>query len=160
MIAATIPEYPEVINFLQTLRAAPWVLTAISPTGEITTITAQDSNAARAFVHRWMDKRNVYYSVNPTRMALNSKAAKTDIAAIEYALADLDPEEGESAGAAKARYLAALETHEPKPTAIVDSGNGIQALWRLAEPSSLLSRKWSRTQTETSRRLSRPRRPL
>jgi putative DNA primase/helicase len=40
--------------------------------------------------------------------------------------------DGESPKAAKARYLAELKTH-PKPTAIVDSGNGLK-LWRLAEP--------------------------
>ena len=34
----------------------------------------------------------------------------------------------------KTRYLKQLEgTFEPKPTAIVNSGNGIQGLWQLAE---------------------------
>ena len=79
-------------------------------------------------------RRNLYYSVNPTRKAITSKAKKTDIAAVEYLLADLDPADGESSEAAKARYLAQLNgSFEPKPTATVDSGNGIQCLWRLTD---------------------------
>ena len=66
---------------------------------------------------------------------LNKKAKKTDIAAIEYALADLDPKDGETSDAAKEQYLSQLEgVFAPKPTAIVDSGNGIQCLWKLKKP--------------------------
>jgi hypothetical protein len=137
MKIATIPEYSEAINFLQMLRAAPWVLTAISPIGEITTTTAQDARAAHTFVHKWIGERNIYYSVNPTRTVKAKKAKKTDVAAIEFALADLDPADGESSEDAKARYLKALDAFKPTPTAIVDSGNGIQALWRLRQPIKL-----------------------
>jgi hypothetical protein len=63
---------------------------------------------------------------------------EADIAAVEYLLADLDPADGETPDAAKARYLDQLNgVFEPKPTAIVDSGNGIQCLWRLTEPVAL-----------------------
>lgn len=132
----------EAIDFLQALRAPPWVLTAINscPSGktpEITTITARNAGEALAFVRRWGAERNLYYSTNPTRTARNKKAAKTDIAAIEFALADLDPADNETPEAAKARYLVALETFKPTPTAVVDSGNGIQLLWRLKEPIKL-----------------------
>ena len=71
---------------------------------------------------------------------MTRKAAKTDIAAIEYLLVDLDPRDDESPEDAKARYLAAIKAHAPEPTALVDSGNGIQGLWKqeprieLAEP--------------------------
>jgi hypothetical protein len=85
-------------------------------------------------VHEHNGKRNVYYSTNPTRSNILKKAAKTDIAAIEYLLADLDPAKDEMPEAAKARYRRQLNTFEPKPTAIVDSGNGIQCLWKLAQP--------------------------
>jgi hypothetical protein len=60
---------------------------------------------------------------------MSKKAAKTDIAAIEFGLADLDPNKNETSAEGKARYLKQLETFEPKTTAIVDSGNGIQCLW-------------------------------
>src|SRR5271155_4932892 len=80
----------------------------------------------------------ISYSVNPTRTAMTRKVAKTDIAAIEYLLADLDPRDDESPEAAKQRYLAAIKAHVPEPTALIDSGNGIQGLWRLETPIELL----------------------
>jgi hypothetical protein len=123
------------INFLERLRpGGPWMLSAIVPDGAIETITARKAADVRAFVRKYEGSRNLYYGVNPPRRDLNSKAAKTDIAAIEYALADLDPNSDEGSAAAKARYLEQLKTFAPKPTAIIDSGNGIQLLWRLGVP--------------------------
>ena len=74
------------------------------------------------------------------RTAMTRKAAKTDIAAIEYLLGDLDPHGGESSQDPKARYLKALKTFKPAATAIIDSGNGIQGLWKLATPIELAGR--------------------
>jgi hypothetical protein len=126
-------------EFLERLRpGGPWVLTAIIPDAKTTlTITAKDAAGVDAFVGKYDGNRNLYYSVNPTRKAMTKKAAKVDIAAIEYLLADLDPKATESPKAAKVRYLAALETYEPAPTAIVDSGNGLQVLWKLTAPIDL-----------------------
>src|SRR5262249_42614248 len=129
-----------------------WLLTAIEPDGKTTTITARTADQVEAFVRKWNGRRNFYYSVNPIRTPLNKKAAKTDIAAIEYALADLDPNEGETPEAAKARYLKALERFEPKPTALIDSGNGVQGLWRLQERialGELENRKFARADQDT-----------
>ena len=127
-----------VIDFLEHLRpGGPWVLTAIMPDGPIETITARHADEVRKFISTNNGGRNLYYSVNPTREAMKNKAAKTDIAQIEYLLSDLDPKDNESPEAAKARYREGLEMHRPAPTAIIDSGNGIQALWRLAEPIKL-----------------------
>jgi predicted P-loop ATPase len=125
------------VDFLEQLRpGGPWVLTAIHPNDEkyITTITVDDSEHARVFVKNWNGQRNLYYSVNPTRAALSSKAAKTDIAAIEFVVADLDPKEKETAAAAKDRYRTKLDGFTPTATGIIDSGNGLQALFRLDEP--------------------------
>jgi hypothetical protein len=121
------------LDFLRQLRpGGPWVLTAITPDGPTTTVTASTADEVAAFVRRHNGQRNIYYSVNPTRTALSKKAAKTDIAAIEYMLADLDPNDNETPEAAKSRYLELLNgTFEPKVTVAVDSGNGIQALWKL-----------------------------
>jgi AAA domain len=110
------------------------VLTAIIPDGPTETITATTTAQVIAFVTKFNGIRNLYYSVNPTRSPMAKKAAKTDIAAIEYLLADLDPNDGESSEDAKTRYLAQLNgDFEPKTTATVDSGNGIQTLWRQTE---------------------------
>jgi hypothetical protein len=126
-------------NFLEKLRpGGPWVLTAIVPDGATTTITANTFDQVEAFVREHNGKRNLYYSVNPTRTAMDKKAAKTDIAAIEYVLGDLDPAPGETSEAAKACYLAQFNgAFEPKPTGAVDSGNGIQGVWRLRERIAL-----------------------
>jgi len=134
---ASAAEFSVSISFLKQLRSnGPWVLPAILPDGGAPTIT-KTVHAAReveAFLHEYNGKRNIYYSTNPTKTELTKKASKADIAAIEYPLADLDPADGEASEAAKVRYLAQLETFEPKPTAVVDSGNGIQCLWRLTNP--------------------------
>lgn len=122
--------------FLEKLRpGGPWLPAAIMPEGGTpTVITARTAADVDAFIATHNGTRNLYYSVNPTRTAMRKKAEKTDIAAIEYVLADLDPATGETSEAAKARYLTQLNgTFEPKPTAAIDSGNGIQGLWKLKE---------------------------
>jgi hypothetical protein len=120
------------VAFLEQLRPPPWSLTAIVP-GDKTTLTAVAHCAQDVadFVGRHNGHRNLYYSVNPIRNPVNKKAAKTDISAIEYVLSDLDPMEGETPEAAKARYQQALKTCEHKPTGAIDSGNGIQCLWKI-----------------------------
>ena len=71
------------INFLQQLRPdGPWVLTAITPDGPTETITADTADKIDTFVQQHNGKRNIHYSVNPTRSAVSKKASKTDIAAV------------------------------------------------------------------------------
>ena len=89
------------------------------------------------FIVKYNNKKNLYYSVNSTRTAMTKKAKKTDIAKIEYLFADLDPADDESPEGAKARYLASLVAFEPKACAVIDSGNGIQAIWKLKESIDL-----------------------
>src|SRR5262249_53568195 len=94
-----------------------------------------DRHRIHALLREFLPHARRGYSVNPLRNLMWKKAAKTDVAAIEYLLADLDPAAGETSEAAKARYLEQLNgSFEPKPTAIVDSGNGIECLWRLTNP--------------------------
>jgi len=131
-------DYRETVEFLEQLRpGGPWTLTAIVPDGPTETITTDDPEQVVKFV-RFRDKhKNLYFSVNPTRSNLIKKASKFDIAAIEYIPADLDPKHDETPEQAKARYLTALTSYHPPSTVIIDSGNGIQALWKLAEPITL-----------------------
>jgi hypothetical protein len=122
----------EAIDFLLKLRPPPWILVAITPDGPITTITAPSVTDADDFISLCNGKANLYYGVNPTKTAMSKKPAKADIIAIEYLLGDLDPRDDEKSEDAKARYLEQLNgSFEPKPTGLVDSGNGIQGLWRL-----------------------------
>jgi hypothetical protein len=121
------------VQFLQQLRRnGPWLLLAFDPdNGNTTAVTATTPAQAKAFVARHNGKRNIYYSLNPTKRPMNKKPRKADIAQAEFAHADLDPRANETPQAAKKRFLANIEAFEPKPFAIVDSGNGIQALWAL-----------------------------
>ena len=94
----------DAVMFLQQLRpGGPWVLTAIMPDGDgpTDTITATTEEEVDNFIRKHNGKRNIYYSVNPTKGPMTKKAAKTDIAAIEYLLADLDPNPGETPADAK-----------------------------------------------------------
>jgi hypothetical protein len=100
-------------------------------------LTAHTPAEVDDFVRRHNGHANLYYTVNPTRTALTKKAAKTDVAAIEYPLADLDPNDDETPDEAKARYMRQLERFEPKPTFIIDSGNGLQLLWKLSASIAL-----------------------
>jgi hypothetical protein len=123
-------------KFLEKLRpGGPWVLTAIVPDGKTTTATVYTADQVEAFVRKHNGKRNLYYSVNPTRAPLNKKAAKTDIIAIEFILTDCDPRDDETPEQAKARYRKAIEQFTEE-TGIkfafgIDSGNGIQGAIRL-----------------------------
>src|SRR5262249_47776287 len=93
-------------EFLDKFRpTGPYVLTAIVPDGAIETITIGTTDKADEFVREHNGKRNLYYSVNPTKGAVGKKATKADIFAVEYLHADLDPRDDEKPEAAKARYL-------------------------------------------------------
>jgi hypothetical protein len=140
----------EALESLEQLRpGGPWVLSAIVPDGKITTITARNTDEARQFIRDRDGKENLYFSANPTRRAMSKKAAKADIAAIEYLFGDLDPKDKETPENAKVRYLAALDAYSLAPTAIIDSGNGIQALWRLQEPIKLAPMRTKRKDGRT-----------
>jgi hypothetical protein len=124
------------LNFLQALRPnGPWVLSAIVPDGAIFTDTVETAAAAQAWiVAHSRAGRNLYYALNPC-YPMDKKAAKLDVAAAEYLHADADPVGDETPAAAKVRYHAALLNGVvPPPTFVVDSGNGLQMLWRLEVP--------------------------
>jgi hypothetical protein len=143
------------IDFLQQLRPdGPGLLTAIDPEDRgITTETMHTEDEVASFVHTWNGRRNLYYSVNPVVGELDHKAAKADIAGIEYLFADLDPKNAENPEEAKQRYLAKLS--EMRPTACIDSGNGIQALYRLKEPINLTTEAIADVESRTKELLIR-----
>jgi hypothetical protein len=131
--------------YLDRLRpGGPWLLVAINPiTGGIVAETVSNRQEIGNFVETHDGKSNLYYGVNPTRRNMSKKPAKTDVAAIEYIFGDLDPKSTESANDAKARYIAALKTYPNATTFLIDSGNGLQSLWRLQEPIKLPEPVWT-----------------
>jgi hypothetical protein len=68
---------------------------------------------------------------------VSKKPKKKDIASAEYLYADLDPRDDEGTDVAKERYCKSIAACEQAATAVVDSGNGIQALWKLSAPIAL-----------------------
>lgn len=91
-----------------------------------------DAAAAAA----WATERNaaganVYWSANVVRAGLNKKASKGDVTAVRYAQVDIDPPKETGSTFDKAAAVAMLRGTEVPPHAIVDSGGGVQALWRV-----------------------------
>ena len=99
--AGNAAEHPAV-GFLEHLRpGGPWVLLAFLPDPAppdpfIITITAHSASGVTEFVSKHNGTRNLYYQINPTRTDVFKKTIKTDIDAIEYIQADLDPKTGET----------------------------------------------------------------
>jgi hypothetical protein len=135
------------LNFLSWVRpAGPWVLTAIPPEGGVTqtrTFGPETSVDMLDWVAGLNGKLNVYWMVNPSRGVLTSKAKKEDVESVEFLHVDLDPAKPTATDldailkhvtAERVRILALLEGFTPVPSAIVDSGGGYQAFWRLDEP--------------------------
>ena len=121
-------------DFLQHIRpGGPWTLTAIIPDGRTETKTVTSAEAVIRFIREHNGTRNLYFTINRLKRAKTSKPSKFDFAAVEYLHADLDPRHDETPEDAKARYRAAIAALGLEPFAQVDSGNGIQVLYRLAE---------------------------
>jgi hypothetical protein len=122
----------EAVAFLEVLRPeGRWILTAIAPDDTRTfTETFTDLECARHFILSHNKRgRGIYYSVNPTKTALNKKASKEDIAAAEYLWVDIDPKADETPAQLKSRVD---KMKSPQlPSVIVDSGNGVQLLFRI-----------------------------
>jgi hypothetical protein len=128
------------LEFLKRLHPCGlWVITAIVPDGSTETATfgPGEERALREFIRTRNADRNVYYSLNRPKGPLWKKAKKTDMAQVAYLHVDADPADGESPEAFKARLLPEVESFEPMPTFTVDSGNGLQLLWRLEQPIEL-----------------------
>ena len=125
------------IEFLRWVRpVGPWPLTAIGVNrSNIDTATFDPSSVDEAC--KWIEahapKCNLYYMLNKPRTALTRKASKEDVEALEFLHVDCDPPKGADLKSSRAEILARLQAYEPKPSVIIDSGGGYQALWRLTE---------------------------
>lgn len=131
----------------------PWLLTAISPDPKRGIATREFRPGQEKEILSWIadhDRRswNIYYTVNEllaSRAAVHKKAERTDVEAVRYLHVDVDPRAGgdlspEAAVAWYAQEQARIETllrsppgGIPQPTALIASGGGVNALWRLRE---------------------------
>ena len=90
---------------------------------------------------RWIERCNrvagIYWTVNACKPALAKKATKADVEWLLGIWGDLDPVKGRALPAERERLLRLAEELMAlpwPPTVIIDSGGGIQPLWRLETP--------------------------
>lgn len=79
--------------------------------------------------------KGIYWTVNLVTEGCNKKPSKTDIVALRFAHVDIDPPKGGGA-LNKLKTQAELAALPVPPSLIIDSGNGLQAFWRLTGPAS------------------------
>lgn len=116
----------------------PWTLTVIEP--------SQQEIQARTFrpageteLRTWLRDHanwNVYYNVNrPTQD--HKRAERSGIVEVAFLHVDVDPRSGEDFATEQVRIAGVMERMPPgvpPPSAVVFSGGGYNALWRLERP--------------------------
>ena len=120
-------------------------LVAIVPDGHLTAKTfsmpEQASEAAAWSQAENGRGKNVYWTVNPVSRFINTKPSKADIAQIEWAHLDIDPDisKGYKVGRDQilGQVLLGFQNHELKPSMILDTGNGIAVYYRLSPVISI-----------------------
>ena len=148
---APVGDTDAAIAFLRSMHpSGPWVLTVLDPEQVALSITetfqTDDEDALRSFIEEWNGKRGLYFSTNALRTEMRKKAKATDVAALTYLHVDIDPRKWSAeVEIDKAAYLDEERTRIlsllregrpagiPKPTAIVFSGGGYQAFWKLID---------------------------
>ncbi|MEQ1865637.1 MAG: DUF5906 domain-containing protein [Micropepsaceae bacterium] len=137
----------EAVRFLEWFRPdGPWCVAAKSPDeGARLDGRRYDKNALPQ-LNRWLgqqcENHNLYFHVNSVRSDFRGgKAAKHDIERVEFLHVDIDPKGGEVLTDEQTRIRRLLTDKLPQdvppPSAVVFSGGGYQAFWRLAEPISI-----------------------
>ena len=131
-------------DFLEWLRpGGPWVLVA-NPLdkekhpGGTSTRTFTELHGLDGWLRSFEDGDfNFYVQVNPTKGPMSKKPGRKDIAALEFLHVDIDPRAGEDFAAERERIRTLLINNLPdcipRPSAIIDSGNGYWGFWRLDE---------------------------
>jgi predicted P-loop ATPase len=145
-LSTLVPNLEAAIRFLQWLAPkGPWPLYAIhsSRGGAPELPPLEFGPNALGQVRGWISVKNgegfnIYYMANRARDGFRGKAKKSDVEAATFAYVDIDPREGQSLADEQARIRHLLTQGRPQtvpaPSAIVFSGGGYQALYRLNEP--------------------------
>lgn len=128
----------DAVGFLKTIRpGGPWVVTGIKVDRKgIDVATFDDEMALASWIATRNGKQNLYWGVNPVLRPLSKKASREDVRAVEWLHVDVDARAGEPPEEELARIRRLLVDECPivPPTAVVFSGGGYQAFWKLREP--------------------------
>lgn len=137
----------EAVQFLVKFRpGGPWLLNAIDPGGKWPaligkTFTWDAQEEMFKWIKSFQGERNLYFTVNPLLVALDSKASRKHIKELAWLHVDIDPRAGEDLEEEKERALKLLSDppfeNVPKPTVIVFSGGGVQGFWKLDDPMEI-----------------------
>lgn len=137
------PDLDRAIEFLLALRpGGPWNLAAIVPDGAVYSRTFTNPKSARAWLAKHADDANLHFTANPSTLPTgkSGRVRKDDISTIEFLHGDYDVDklasDHELASLSLAARKDAVSGHLQlcdEPTFIIDSGGGLQALWRLKE---------------------------
>lgn len=136
------PDSAASVDFLKKIYPkGPWVLTSIqldNPAIETRTFTPDTLGDMMEWLKKYNGQRNIYWSVNPPLRPLTKKAEREDIKEVALLHVDLDPRKGMDIADEQKRIAHLLQEglpeSVPKPTAVVFSGGGYQAFWKLQEP--------------------------
>jgi hypothetical protein len=132
----------DLLVFLENFRPVGFTtFVGIVPDGSTVAATFNGVHPIKAA--SWIESQNrargVYFTANPTPADLRQKPTKNDIVAIASLWGDVDPLDGSgrALNAERERLLALAEELAAlncSPSFIIDSGNGIQPVWLLADP--------------------------
>lgn len=153
--AASVPppvlDAAEAHRFLTALYpAGPWLISLIPVEGgepEVVHLDPRGSadeglgSLTRALERNRRGTHNAYFPVNPSARVTAKKATKDDIDLAGYLHVDIDYRVGEDLAAEAERIRSLLSEGLPiglrEPTAVVFSGGGYWAFWRLSKPAPL-----------------------
>lgn len=134
----------EIRRFLEWV-GSPWHLCAIPNSGNgIRGIWTDDIDEAIRFATGWNGEpeyRNIYWTVNPLMRDPGPKPSESDVLEMRWIHVDVDPRAREDLDSEQARIRELLTTADPRPSAIIFSGGGYQAFWRLEEPVPISGRE-------------------
>lgn len=145
-------DYEASLRFLKWwLPQGPWCLAAIHPEQQ-----RDKKNYLKAQVFwpadgdeavlKWLNTHsdhNLYYTANLAKSEISgsTRPSREELAALVCLHADIDPRTGENVAEEQKRILTLLSEPRPRdlppPTAIVFTGGGYQALWKLKKPVAI-----------------------
>jgi hypothetical protein len=126
----------QAVQFLESFNPpGPWHLSAIIPDkkGVFTrTFAGHEKQEMRDWIEAQQNNENVYFHVNGFKSGIiNKRAANEDIGCVVALHVDIDVAPGFDPDEELPKILAALQSFDPPPTAIIFSGGGYQGFWSL-----------------------------
>lgn len=140
------PDYHVAINFLKWLYpSGPWLLTGIPfdrrPPFPTSRFSGQTMGLDALLWLQANGEMNLYYHVNEViEQPTPKKAEKVEIAKVHFLQIDMDVRKvGETEEEAHARIITSLGRYGRRPSALINSGGGYNAIWRLTSPIAMHS---------------------